>query len=79
MGNKKELNKEELNIEELSLEEAFSKIDELTDDMQRDEASLEESFENYKLGMKLIKHCGDKIARVESQLKTLNSSDESID
>lgn len=44
-------------------------------EMSANDVSLEESFEKYKLGMDLLKHCGDKIDKVEKQIQILNAND----
>lgn len=62
-------------IKELSLEEGFAKIEELMDEMADSEVTLEESFEKYKLGMQLLKHCNEKIDRVEKQIQILSDGD----
>jgi len=62
-------------INELSLEEAFKEIEKLMGEMSQD-ISLEESFEKYKLGMDLLKHCGEKIDRVEKQIQILDGTEE---
>jgi len=64
-----------INISELTLEESFAEIENIVNEMSTGDASLEESFEKYKLGMDLLKHCGDKIDKVEKQIQVLNSND----
>lgn len=64
---------ESLNIDELSLEQAFSKIDELMNEMADEDIPLEKSFELYKQGMDLLNHCNSKIDKVEKQIKELNN------
>jgi len=64
-----------LNIDELSLEEGFDKIEEIMNEMSDEDVSLEESFEKYKLGMELLKHCSDKIDAVEKQIQILSVED----
>lgn len=65
----------EKEIKDLTLEEAFDEIENLMDEMSDNEVSLEESFEKYKLGMELLKHCSDSIEKVETQIKILNEKD----
>lgn len=62
-------------IESLSLEEGFAKIEELMNEMSDADVSLEESFEKYKLGMELLKHCSEKIDRVEKEIQILSEKD----
>lgn len=63
------------NISELSLEQSFKEIEKLMSEMSESDISLEESFEKYKAGMDLLKHCGEKIDRVEKQIQILNEND----
>ena len=60
-------------IKNMPLEETFLKIDEIMDKLSNDETSLAESFEQYKEGMDLLKHCSDEIDRVEQQVKLLSA------
>lgn len=63
-------------IKDLSLEEGFEKIDELISEMQSEDISLVDSFEKYKYGMELVKHCYDQIDNVEKELKVLSELNE---
>lgn len=64
-----------MEIESLSLEQSFEEIENLMNEMSDGDISLENSFEKYKLGMELLKHCSEKIDNVEKQIKILNESD----
>lgn len=63
-------------IEKLTLEEAFDKIDNLMDEMSEDDIALDKSFELYKEGMELLKHCSEKIDLVEKQVQMINEKGE---
>ncbi|MBQ9118568.1 MAG: exodeoxyribonuclease VII small subunit [Lachnospiraceae bacterium] len=63
--------KEEAAKLELSLEEAFVKLDELMEQLESGEGSLEESFLLYQQGMQLLKQCNESIDRVEKKLIVL--------
>lgn len=71
------MNKEEL--DNMSLEEAFSKIEELMDNMSLDNVTLEESFSLYKDGMELLKVCSDKIDTVEKKVMMLNQEGDTVE
>lgn len=58
--------------EYMSIEETFQALDELIDRLERGEGSLEEAFENYEKGMKLVKSCNEKIERIEKQVLVLS-------
>ena len=57
---------------ELSVEEAFEQIRGLLAEMEKEDASLEQSFENYEKGMKLIRYCSAQIDTVEKKVQKLN-------
>lgn len=56
---------------ELPLEEAFAKLDEIMEQLEQGEASLEDSFLLYQKGMQLLKQCNESIDRVEKKLIVL--------
>lgn len=60
----------------ITLEESFTALDEIVDQLQRGELTLEESFKKYEEGMKLIKHCNDAIDKVEKKLLVINEGEE---
>ena len=62
----------EENKNDLSLEEHFNEIEMLLADMERDDISLEKSFELYEKGMKLLKSCNEKIDKVEKKVQILD-------
>ena len=57
---------------EKTLEEAFAELDEMLVKMADREVSLEESFEIYAEGTKLLKYCSDKLDRVEKKMLVMN-------
>lgn len=61
----------EENNKEISLEEHFGEIEQLLEEMESDDISLEKSFELYEKGMKLLKACNDKIDKVEKKVQIL--------
>lgn len=56
---------------ERSLEENFSGLEEILEKLENEDISLEDAFEAYHQGMKLIKVCNDQIDRVEKQVLKL--------
>ncbi|MCM1192491.1 MAG: exodeoxyribonuclease VII small subunit [Butyrivibrio sp.] len=56
---------------ELSLEENFGRLEEIMERLESDEISLEDAFQAYSAGMKLLKTCNDQIDRVEKQVLKL--------
>ena len=57
---------------ELTLEESFEALEEVISKLENDETPLEEAFNQYKLGMDLLKNSNDLIDRVEKQVKVLS-------
>lgn len=60
----------------MTLEESFDALDGIIDQMQSGELTLEESFQKYEEGMKLIKNCNDAIDKVEKKLAVINGEEE---
>lgn len=60
----------------MTLEESFDALDGIIDQMQGGELTLEESFQKYEEGMKLIKNCNDAIDKVEKKLAVINGEEE---
>lgn len=58
--------------EELSLEEAFEQIEEVITHLETEEITLEQSFQEYNKGMKLLQHCNATIDRVEKKVLQIN-------
>ena len=57
---------------ELSLEEAFEQIEEVISHLETEEITLEQSFQEYNRGMKLLQHCNATIDRVEKKVLQIN-------
>ena len=46
------------------------------DEMSEEDIALDKSFELYKEGMELLKHCSEKIDLVEKQVQMINEKGE---
>ena len=55
-----------------TLEERFERIENLIEQLEDPDTSLEESFKLYQDGMKLLKQCNEDIDRVEKKVLQLN-------
>lgn len=55
-----------------NLEENFQKIEELLSVLEAEDTTLEQSFQYYEQGMKLLKQCNDTIDKVEKQVLKIN-------
>ena len=58
--------------EQRSLEENFSELEELIEQLEVEDISLEDAFTAYSKGMNVLKQCNEQIDRVEKQVMKLN-------
>ncbi len=72
----KEAVKKEERKNALTLEESFEKLDEILNELEAPDISLEDSFRVYKEGMELLKNCNETIDKVEKKVLKLNESGE---
>ena len=56
----------------LSLEEAFDRIEDVIANLEAEEITLEQSFQEYNRGMKLLHYCNETIDRVEKKVLQIN-------
>jgi exodeoxyribonuclease VII small subunit len=61
---------------EKTIEETFTELEELIKKLESGESSLEESFQYYETGMKLVKSCNEKIDKVEKKIIVLEENGE---
>ena len=57
--------------QDMSIEETLEALEMIIEKMEDRDSSLEETFVNYELGMKMVKSCNDKIDRVEKKIQVL--------
>ncbi len=55
-----------------TLEQSFEQLETIVSQLEQEEISLEESFQLFNNGMKLLKECNDSIDKVEKKLIVLN-------
>lgn len=58
------------------MEEAFAALDEIVEQLETGEGSLEEAFQNYQKGMELLKECSSQLDLVEKKMMLLNEKGE---
>ena len=58
-------------MENFSLEENFERLDQMIQQLEQSDLSLEEAFKTYTAGMAVLKQCNDQIDRVEKQVLKL--------
>ena len=56
---------------EISIEEIMDRLDDTVTQMENDKMTLEESYQAFSEGMKLVKMGNDAIDRVEKKIKVL--------
>lgn len=61
---------------QMTLEESFDALDGIIEEMQTGQLTLEEAFQKYEVGMKLIKDCNSSIEKVEKKLVVISGEDE---
>ena len=61
------------NKKELSIEETFAKLDDLINQMDDEDITLEDSFKLYNDGLLLVKQCNEKIEKVEKDIEVLEN------
>jgi exodeoxyribonuclease VII small subunit len=59
---------------EKTIEETFGELEALIKKLENGECSLEESFQYYEAGMKLVKFCNEKIEKVEKKIILLEEA-----
>ena len=57
----------------LSLEENFQKLEEQIEKLEAEDVTLEEAFEAYSAGIKLLKECNAQIDMVEKKVLKLTA------
>jgi len=61
---------------EQTIEETFAQLEEIIRKLESGESSLEEAFQHYEIGMKLVKSCNEKIDKVEKKIIVLQENGE---
>ncbi len=72
MMEKEAVRQEDEKERSLSLEETFEQIEEVIARLEAEEITLEESFQEYNRGMKLLQHCNTTIDQVEKRVLQIN-------
>jgi len=67
---------EKRTAEEQTLEEMFQRLDATITELESSDITLDESFQKYQMGMKLLKSCNEKIDQVEKKMLVLNDNGE---
>lgn len=54
-----------------TLEQSFDMLNQIMEELEQEDVSLEDSFRLYQEGMKLLKECNESIDKVEKKLLIL--------
>lgn len=63
-------------MSEQSLETVFGQLDEIVEQLEAEDVSLEDSFALYHKGMDLLKVCNEKIDMIEKKMMVLDENGE---
>ena len=55
-----------------TIEQNFEKIESIISDMNKEDVTLDRSFELYNKGLGLIKDCNGQIDKIDKKIKVLN-------
>jgi exodeoxyribonuclease VII small subunit len=55
-----------------NIEENFSEIEEIIENMQKSDITLDKSFELYNRGLELVKNCNEQIEHIEKKIRVIN-------
>ena len=66
-------------MKEVKFEEAMQKLENIANDLEKGDLSLEESVAKFEEGMKLSKQCNDIIEKAEKKITILLQKDGNIE
>ena len=58
-----------------TLEQSFEKLEQIIGNLENGDVSLEDSFNLYNEGMKLIQNCNQQLDKVEKKIVVLNQKE----
>lgn len=64
--------------DDLSFEELMSKLEEITDKLEKEQLSLDESVDLFEKGMEISKKCNSKIEDAEKRITILINQDNEL-
>jgi len=65
-----------MKIEEMSFEESIKKLEKIVKKLEDENISLEESMENFEMGIKLSSSCLKKLNEAEGKIEELTRSED---
>lgn len=70
------MTKDQAENQEKTLEEAFAELEQMLMKLSDKDTALEESFQVYAEGTRLLKYCNDKLDKVEKKMLVLSEEGE---
>lgn len=70
------MEKDQAENQEKTLEEAFAELDQMLMKLSDKDTALEESFQVYAEGTRLLKYCNEKLDKVEKKMLVLSEEGE---
>ncbi len=61
---------------DITLEELFGRIEGLIEELEYKDISIEDAFEKYESGMKLLSQCNERLDTIEKKVLSVNASGE---
>lgn len=68
-----------MNKSDLTIEQSFEELEQILEKLEDPEITLEESFEFYEKGIRMVRACSEKIDHVEKRIQILQRGDEDGD
>jgi exodeoxyribonuclease VII small subunit len=66
---------ENVSTKKISFEEAFEQLEEIVENMEKGNMTLEDSLNNYQKGIELIKFCSKKIEDTERKITIITKNE----
>ena len=67
------MNDTDMKAPEMTVEEALKKLDAILAEMDKEDQTLEGSFQSYREGLELIHFCTSRIEAIEQKLQVLEN------
>ena len=63
----------------LNYEESIEKLNELLEELENGDLTLEKSMDKFKEGMKLYNHCNDILTKTEGEIKIILDAEKDVE
>ena len=65
-------------MKDVSFEKALEKLEKIVDQLESGDFSLDDSLEKYEEGVKLARHCQQKLDKAKARIETLMKKDDGL-